>query len=1001
MALCLCAISLPSAAQVAAGSVSGTITDSTGAVIAGAKVTAESAALVQRQTTESLSTGIYRMQGLPPGTYKFTYEMQGFNTVIRDGVTLAVGVNSTLDVQLSPGTQQQSVVVTGEAPLVDTLNTYVQNTVSTQQLANLPNARDMWSMMAAQPGLSVVNRYDVGGSAAGTQTTYSAYGLRDQNRVLIDGVNTTEGTGGAGFYFDYGAFQEFQLGTAANDASMPTPGVLVNSTLKTGGNQFHGEMYADYEHQNMEGSNVSQDQLLKGVGAGTRILNYRDDNGQIGGPIKKDRVWFFVSLRDQDIKTTVTGFPVENPAGLFPFETHLQNITYKITAQLSQSQRLSSFLQWGRKFQPNRGASNINYSDSVYKQNSFSWAGNMELDSTWSPKFFTIARFTTFAYDWPNKPYVGLNGVAGAGDQVDWRRIDQNGSGNIAGGYDPYRYNRRRYAGTVDASYFIDNFLGAHHDLKFGGDTGFESLFYEQDGVRGNTVLLFNSPTGADFTVPSQVQLTNEPAVQRDKTWHNALYLQDQVRVSKKLTLNLGIRWDYYNGTEPDQTIRPDAPFRDFFYAGAPLPNGFSIPATFPDFKVPGRTVFTFSHLIVPRFGVSYDLAGDGKTVIKANFGIFRSNPATALGSDVNPIQKTTYTFVWNDLNKDKLFQPNEIGNFLSSSGGANFTVDPNIKAPTTYDTSLFVERQVSNTLSIRGGFVYKRVMHDWQLVDVARTSDLFSQKKYFCDPGEAGVPGTNNANCTWIPIYDIPNGVTVPASKGQYQTPDGNKRDFKNIEFTANKRLSKHFTLVGNFYYNWEHSLLSTDGYTAGAGVTSQASLPAGEFGYYNGIASNPNVAYNDSYHVTNWATKINGTYFAPWGIEITPAFRNQSGQPLARIVAVSSAALTPGGATSALNAGSFRMVVEPWNTHRFDNINLFDIRGEKTFKIKERFSIAGIVDLYNIFNSNKAQTNDPITGTSTAVLPDGSKNVYQRFDRPTAILAPRILRLGARFRF
>jgi hypothetical protein len=91
----------------------------------------------------------------------------------------------------------------------------------------------------------------------------------------------------------------------------------------------------------------------------------------------------------------------------------------------------------------------------------------------------------------------------------------------------------------------------------------------------------------------------------------------------------------------------------------------------------------------------------------------------------------------------------------------------------------------------------------------------------------------------------------------------------------------------------------------------------------------------------------------------------------------------------------------VEPWNTHRFDNINLFDVRVEKAFTIKERFKIAGIIDVYNITNSNKAQTNDPLTGTSTAVLPDGTKNVYQRFDRPTAILAPRILRLGARFTF
>ena len=1021
IAFAVFAISLPIFAQASSatgGSVSGTVTDSTGAVIAGAKISAASSALLGSQVTESQGTGSYRFPSLTPGLYSFTYEMTGFQKVIREGVTISLGVNTTLDMQLQPGTQSQSVVVTGEAPLVDTANTYVQNTVTSAQLASLPNARDMWSLMASQPGLSLT-RFDVGGSTAGTQTTYFAYGLTGQNHVIIDGVNTTEGTSGAGFYYDYGSFAEFQIGTAANDASMPTSGVMVNAIVRSGSNDFHGEMYADVERDNLESHNVNADQFRRGAGLGTRILDYRDDNGNVGGRIKKDKVWFFVSLRDQDVHTTVTGFPVENPTGVFPFETRLQNITYKISSQLSQNHRLSTYLQWGRKLQPSRTASANNYSDSLYKQNSFSWAGNLELSSTFSPKFFVVTRFITFAYDWPNKPYAGVNGVQG-GSVVDFRRTD-NATNNVAGGYDPFRYNRRRYGVTADGSYFLDNFAGVRHDLKFGYNSEFESLFYEQDGVRDNTELIFNSTAAGakDFTTPFQVKLTNEPAVQREKTWHHNFYIQDQIKVSKKLTLNVGLRWDGYIGTRPDQQVRPDAPFRDFFYAGKALSNGFSIPVPFTNFQVPANTVFSFKNLIVPRFGAAYDLSGNGKTVVKVNFGVFRGQPATSLGSDTNPIQKATYSFAWNDLNNDKLFQPNELGAFASNSGGANFSVGK-VYPPTYVDTSLFVERQLASDLSIRAGFVYKRVTHDWQLVDTARPSNIFAEKKYFCDSGVSGVTAAvgaaANSSCSWQPIWDIPSYLAPPVSRGEYQNPDGNKRDYKNIEFTVNKRMSKRFLLLGNYYYTWDHSLVSTDGYAAGNGVASQSGLATGSLGtsggtYANAVATNPNTALNNTYHIGNWSAKLNGSYRAPWGINLTPSLRAQQGQAQGRIVQVTSASTSPTGPVAgntatnvtALRAGGFRMVVEPWGTYRQDNILIVDFRAEKTFNIKERYHIAGILDLYNVTNSNRAQNQDDIVGrltgpAGTSTDPDGR---YQRFLRPTNIIAPRLLRLGVRFTF
>ena len=166
----------------------------------------------------------------------------------------------------------------------------------------------------------MVTRFDVGGSRAGTQTGYSAYGYSGQVRIQIDGVNTTEGTGAAGFYYDYGSFDEIQLGGDGNDASAATPGLQLNAVIKSGGNQLRGDVYFDYENKSLQGRNVTDRLRRLGIGEGNRILTYYDPNVSIGGPIKRDKLWYFGSVRNQRTGVTQSGFPVEEPSD-FEFVT--------------------------------------------------------------------------------------------------------------------------------------------------------------------------------------------------------------------------------------------------------------------------------------------------------------------------------------------------------------------------------------------------------------------------------------------------------------------------------------------------------------------------------------------------------------------------------------------------------------------------------------------------------------------------------------------------------
>src|SRR5256712_5495918 len=239
------------------GSINGKVADSSGAVLPGVTVTASSPSLMGVQTAVSDTSGNYRFPALPPGSYTVTFELPGFNTLKRENIQIAMGFTATVNVELAVASLQETVTVTGDSPVIDTSNTRVQQNFKLEALQEIPNARDMWSLLAVTPAVQM-SRIDVGGNRAGTQTGYTAYGFSGQNRVLVEGINTTEGTSGAGFYVDYGSFEEVFLGTIGQGAEMPTPGVQSQMLGKSGGNKFQGEIYQDYETNSMIGENIEK-----------------------------------------------------------------------------------------------------------------------------------------------------------------------------------------------------------------------------------------------------------------------------------------------------------------------------------------------------------------------------------------------------------------------------------------------------------------------------------------------------------------------------------------------------------------------------------------------------------------------------------------------------------------------------------------------------------------------------------------------------------------------
>src|SRR5688500_2718815 len=370
------------------GTIQGRVTDAQGAIMPGVAVTATSPALIQPQTTVTSETGNYRFPAVPPGTYELTYELAGFNALKRSGISISLGFTATVNAELALATVQETVTVSGSSPIIDTTATRTVQNFKLTELQSIPNGRDMWALLAVTPAVQM-SRIDVGGNRAGTQTGYTAYGFSGQVRVLIEGINTTEGTGGAGFYFDYSSLEEVFLGTSGQSAEMPNPGVQSQFIAKSGGNQFNGEYYLDWYNNSLQGTNIPDSYTAPAAFNGNpirvgsnEIQGYYDTAINMGGPIKRDRIWWFGTYRTQFNAVAQPNFNFDST-----FDTKLWNAVGKGTWQVNQNNKLIGYYQWGQKLQPTR----LPFSTAVYdsagptfKQDSGSWVWKGEWNGTLS-----------------------------------------------------------------------------------------------------------------------------------------------------------------------------------------------------------------------------------------------------------------------------------------------------------------------------------------------------------------------------------------------------------------------------------------------------------------------------------------------------------------------------------------------------------------------------------------------------------------------------------------
>ena len=900
------------------GAIDGRVTDASNAVLPGVTVTVTGAAMMGSRNTVTSDAGTFRFISITPGLYTVTFELGGFASVKRTDIQVGAGFTATLNISMNVASLEESVTVSGASPVVDTQSTTVTTSFDAAKLAALPNgSNDPWAMLAETPAVKM-SRIDVGGSSSGTQTAFTAYGTSGQ-RPYYEGINGTEFTNAQGNYPDMNAFEEVAVNTVGNNAEMGPPGVMMVFVVKSGGNAYRGSAGINYSDGAWQSFNIDADQIRRGVEGGgglrpedtNRLTKFRDSFAQLGGYIQKDKLWWFGAIRESENLLRQTNFPVK------PFKTTLQVYQGKGTYQLTQNNKFIGYWQFNAKQQPDRldrfqlsALNAIHLSDeSQFKQYQGNFVKKVEFNSVLSDAMFVEIRAGQWGYrrDFTNET------TAPSYEDTTTRLV----SGAAQNRFD--RPRRNQVLGSL--SYFKEGFAGTHN-VKFGWE-----IFRETNtggccmaGAYNDVVHILRG--GA----PLEVFLLGNPAVFEEGLWNTGLYVTDTWRVNNRLTLNLGVRYDRYQNFLPEQGHEADR----FF------PESVIFPAV--------DNVRTWN-VPAPRLGVSYNVTGDGRTVVKASWGLYWANPGT--GSS-NPNGSWQKRHVWTDTNGDRVWQPGEEGRLISSAGGvATTSLDPEQKDDYSYDMSVWLERELITNLGVRAGFVHRTEHQRRGTINTNQPFDAFNIPTTVPDPGPDGRAGTADDGRP-IPAFNLaPAFVGLPTQSLVTNVPG--ESQFDTFEIAMNKRMSQRWSAAASYSFTWAN--------------TARTPL-------------NPNSCINANAdcqdETTDYSFKLNGSFDLPAGVRLSPVYRFQAGNNFARTF------------VATLNYANPTLNAEPMNTNRTAHVNLIDIRIDRAITVAGK-RVMPFFDLYNVTNNNAEQNITVSSGASWL--------------RPINIVPPRLFRVGVKF--
>ena len=933
------------------GSIEGTVADGQGLAVPGATVTLAGEALIAPQLAVTLVDGSYRFRALGRGSYDLTFELSGFQTLVREGVVVEGSRAIRIDAALELAAVAETVTVTGAAPVVDIRTTALVNDFGTAELQEVPSATDVWAVLGQTAGVRM-RGFDVGGSHKSQQTGYESFGVRGQNRILADGVDTTEGETGTGFYFDYYSIEEFTTTAAGADVEMTSPGSLVMMTMKSGGNDFSGLFHGDYEHANFVGDNTDTDLEARGYTGNPNLLFF-ETHADVGGPIVRDRAWFYAFYNHFRIDKAVSGVDRSVATDLGDFD----GFGGKVTIRLTDRDRIIGYTQWGLKEKPKRGLSTDVGPDSVLAQASWSWAHKAEWQRVWSDQTFMTAAYKHFGFSWPMVPQVDPGQQAPRLDTATGRL---SGAGWFPGvnGAPPFTFVRWKPQATATLNHYVPEF-GGSHDFKVGYEFQIDSSRFGANANSGHIRYLDDSangrPFGVDrimlFSVPAEGEITAD-----NRNRHHAAYIQDTWRPPGRLSLNLGVRYEqqrtYYLDAVSDPALT------EFFPAGTTA----------------GRTNVVWNTW-APRLGLTFALAP--RTVLKGHYGRYYLNLADA-HEDANPASVAWIRHAFLDPNANGVYDgPAELGARLAEQGatgaaisGVGTPVDPDLGPEYVDEISVSLEHEVAADTSLRVSYVRKDLSGDSGIWNASQQAALLAGRGISCaaDPGW-NCP-LNVLTGTPLTVQRVPDDLAGLIDNRIAAFP-GMEAAYDTLQLAVNRRFTSGFLLQASFDYQWRDEFRAAEGESRSPLFADPLVVGSGGHGR---IWQNHGLDVAARQATTNWGARLLARYTLPYDVGVSANVRHQSGWPFALIQRVD----IPGTGTNQ------PIFLTDLSENRSENVTMVDLRLDKAFNVGARSRITLMLDLYNLFNSNAVTNFSLRTGDNERVI---------------AALDPLAMKLGVRY--
>lgn len=941
------------------GRIAGVVTDSSGAAVPNATVAVKSTALMAERTTTTGPDGAYLFDLLPLGTYEVNVTSKGFKAFTETGIVLTAGFTATVNAKLQVGEVSDVVRVEGEN-VIDLQGVQTATTFDQTLLQDIPSGRDPWSTVAQMPGVTS-STFDVAGNNSYQQSAMQVHGSTQAEQIYsyngLD-LNWPGSSGGyTQFYTNHDSFDEFQVVSDNAPASVPIGGIYMNMVTKSGSNELHGQAALYYLTAATQ-AGVKQP-VFQGspVPTGSPFNMTRDTSASLGGPVMRDRWWLFGSYRRYDLDQRILA--VTNQAGVPVVDiNHQTNTDLRSDWQINPKNKFSFIWLYNEQNRFFRRDTSYQFvtQDASWLQIEPAYI----LQGLWTSQV-TSNFLLDFRIGW-NKIVFPLSYQPGS----TGLNLQDIGTSTESGAA-PYEFINPAWVlkWSAGGSWYKGNWAGTHN-FQFGFEWGdsYNSYIYK---VNQGINAIFNSPGPQSFTTPFQVVAYNTPTTQKNYFRDTSFYLQDAWSPKRRLTLNLGLRYDRFITYYPGQKSDANETFPQLF------------PVT--TYAASGNLVDW--NTVSPRIGVAFDPTGKGDSVLRFGYGIYYIMQGTGLAETSNPVGLASKTYTWNapaGTTTPQLSQwlPQGASTVpVTESGGSSTHINPNMSRPYSEEVSAGYEKQVWRDLRVGATYYYRTKKNLYGIENTALQPSDYSPITTLLNAQGVPTPITNGLTGQPLTLYNL-----NPADANLFNfvvtnIPALNDNSYHAVEFTAVKRLSNKWQILGGFTIQRQKGVF-------GRGFSDEAT--GDNFTDPNNDINRKNNYLNlDSTYVF----KVDSTYELPLKFATSVNFQHYTGFPIQPLETFGGT--TNSGQSEGLTQGSETVILQPAGIQRLPSVNQLNLRFSREFVFNDRWRFTPNVDFFNLTNSQTT-----IAEVTQWTLPTGGTYL-----KPALAINPFVTRFGLRFTF